>query len=63
MTFDEIPGLSMIRTTRSVSTRPPNSLGRIPMSARGAQFHTIAASSSMLATRRKAVAALRREHK
>ncbi len=63
MTCNEIAGLSMIRTTRSVPTRAPHALGRVRMSARGAQVQKMTASNRMLAARREIVAVKRREYK
>jgi hypothetical protein len=63
MTCDEIAGLSMIRTTRSVPTRAPRALGRERMSARGAQAQKMATSGRRVAARREAVAVKRRECK
>lgn len=63
MTCNEIAGLNMIRTTRSVPTRAPRALGRVRVSARGAQVQKMAISGRMVAARRQAVAVKRRECK
>lgn len=62
MTCNEISGLSMIRTPRSVPTRAPQAGGPVRMpaaSARNAQVRKIVAAGLVLGARRGGVAVKR----